>query len=207
MVLDRTDDFVQALELLVSQAVFVGVPSTAPAREPIPGEPTPPNNAVIGYTMETGEPDRNIPARPFLVPAIKESQDAIVERLKAVSKAAFDAKPGLVNSLRAQLGLFSQRAVREKINTGPFQPLADATIAARANRSTQGAAGSRKGARKEMARRAQGLAASSDYARPLIDTGQLRNSINYVIGPTRNKKNKGFRQSGGYVIFYNDSRK
>jgi hypothetical protein len=187
--LDHTHDFFAALEELSANSVYVGVPSTRINRDPEPGEKNTQNNAVIGYVMENGDPDKNVPARPFLVPGVRENQKAIVERLRAIGKAALSGELGKVKSLRVQLGLFAQRAVQQKITDGPFQPLAEATLEARVRRRFgKGAAGSRKGARIELARRAAGLAPGTDFARPLIDTGQLRRAIQGITAPTRNRK-------------------
>ena len=40
--------------------VMIGIPADGPARR----EPGAPSNAVIGYVMETGAPDLNIPGPP-----------------------------------------------------------------------------------------------------------------------------------------------
>lgn len=179
VVLDRTADFFAALEELHGKSVFVGVPASS-ARDPSDDGGAQPSNALIGYVMEFGAPEKNIPARPFLAPAIRENQAAITARLKEITKAATDSNIGRIQSLRESLGIFAQRVVKNKISTGPFQPLAEATLRARARRG-------RKGARAELARRAAGLPAGTEFARPLIDTGQLRQAITYVIGPNKNR--------------------
>src|ERR1700676_2370855 len=91
VVLDKTHDFFAALEELTSQAVFVGIPSTNVNRTPEPGEKNPASNALIGYVMENGDPDKNIPARPFLVPAVKANRKVIEDRLRKIADAAMDA--------------------------------------------------------------------------------------------------------------------
>ncbi len=189
VVLDNSQKFLATLEELTSKAVFVGIPSTRITREPTPGEPHPPNNAVIGYVQENGDPDKNIPPRPFLMPAIVENRAEILKRMKAITVAGFNGNLPLVKSLRVQLGLYAQRAVQQKITEGPFTPLSEVTLQRRASRQFgKGAAGARRGAKMELAQRAAGLPAGTDLARPLIDTGQLRRSITYVIGPARNVK-------------------
>lgn len=188
VVLDDTKKFFDGLNELVTKSVFVGIPSSNINREPAPGEKLTPNNAVIGYVQENGDPARNIPARPFLVPGIKSIQPEIITRLRAIGRAAMDGQPDKVKTLRMQLGIVAQRAIQKKITDGPFQPLSEVTLQRRASRKFgKGAAGARRGAKMELARRAQGLAAGTDFARPLIDTGQLRRAINYVIGPNRRR--------------------
>jgi hypothetical protein len=50
------------------------------------------------------------------------------------------------------------------------------------------AAKGRKGAKKELMRRAQGLAPSTAFAKPLIDSAQMRNALNYVIRAKQDRK-------------------
>ena len=202
VVLDDSAKFLAALEELTKNAVFVGIPSTRLQRDPAPGEKNPPNNAVIGYVMENGDPDKNIPARPFLIPAVEANQKEILKRLKEIAQAGFAGNLPQIKSLRTQLGLFAQRAVQQKITDGPFQPLAQATLEARVRRQFgKGAAGSRKGAKMELARRAAGLPAGTDLARPLIDTGQLRRAVDFSIGPARNAKKSIKAMTGMWPTF------
>jgi hypothetical protein len=79
------------------------------------------------------------------------------------------------------IGLEATSAVKNRLTSGPWAPLADATLRARARRAVGGGVGIRKGARAELAARAAGAAPSSQFAKPLIDTAQMRNAINYVI--------------------------
>jgi hypothetical protein len=199
VVLDKTHDLLKALDELVNKSVFVGIPSTRLARKPVEGETDQPNNAVIGYTMENGDGARNIPPRPFLVPGVKSVQPDVVKRLREIGKVALDGDLNKMRSLREQLGLFTARAVQQKITDGPFTPLADATVEARARRG-------RKGAKKELARRAAGLPAGTDLVRPLIDTGQLRRAVTYVIGPNRSKKKTITAMTQGSVAFLGDKK-
>ena len=202
VVLDNSQAFLAALEELTKNAVFVGIPSTRVTRDPVPGEPNAPNNAVIGYVQENGDPAKNVPPRPFLLPAVEENRAEILKRLRAIATAGFAGKLPLVKSLRVQLGLFAQRAVQQKITEGPFQPLSEVPLQRRASRKFgKGAAGSRKGARLELARRAAGLAAGTDFARPLIDTGQLRRAITYVVGPARNVKGSIKSMTTGLAVY------
>ena len=68
--------------------------------------------------------------------------------------------------------------MRAKIMDGPFVPLAPATILARLRRGRPG--------RINSSIYGRGAIASDEHdaatgMRPLVDTGALRNSINYVI--------------------------
>ena len=155
---DNVASVLKAINQLAQKDVLVGIPDSAPDRnDQSPEQPL--SNAVIGYIQENGSPVNGIPARPFLVPGVKDAQEQIAARL---GKGAAAALRGDVTQTEAALqasGLIGQNAARAKINTGPFEALASSTLAARRRRGRTG-------------------------TKPLIDTGQLRNSITYVI---RNK--------------------
>lgn len=155
--IDNLEKVLKAINDLAGKDVLVGIPSSAPERKPDEdGNKPPPNNAVIGYWQETGDPEHNLPARPFLVPGVASVQAKLAERLGKAADAALagDQKMAEVHMVRA--GLEAQKAVRARINSGIKPDLADSTIAARLRRGRTGTV-------------------------PLVDTGQLRNAINYVI--------------------------
>lgn len=168
-------ELVQQINRLTGKAVFVGVPSEEAGREAAAEEDHGPiNNAALAYIHENGAPEANIPARPFLAAGIEENRTAIESRLKKAADEAMKGKLGNVDSAMEKVGQTAQSGVRNKINSGAFEPLADTTLRARARRG-------RQGAKDELKRRAKGESPSTDDAKPLIDTGQLRNSITYVV--------------------------
>lgn len=175
-------DLIASLRSLAQQEVLVGYPAETADRDPVEGEePTELTNAAIGYIQENGDPDLNIPARPHLGPAIAKNQEGIEARLRKAARAVLDHPKGNQVSERLhEVGLYAQAAVRKEITDGLEPPLAEATLAKRAARGS-------KGAKKELARRAEGNAPSTQFAKPLIDSGQLRNAVNYVI---RNKSER-----------------
>ena len=71
-------------------------------------------------------------------------------------------------------GLVAQNGIKDIITAGNFEPLALSTVRARAKRGSAGALA-------EIQSRDAGNAPNSENTRPLIDTGQLRNSISFVI--------------------------
>lgn len=182
--IDRVKDVLASINTLTKHQVLVGIPDEKAERKPDPDEPHPLNNAEIGFLMETGVPERNIPARPFLVPGVKDNDEKIAKRYRAAAQKALDGDKAAVEKAHAAVGLETASAVRKKITDGPFAPLSEATLRARAARG-------RKGATRELKRRAEGGAAdalnddgaliSNVNAKPLIDTGALRRSVTYVI--------------------------
>ncbi|VXB24879.1 putative bacteriophage protein [Burkholderia sp. 8Y] len=151
---DKVASVIKAVSDLATKDVLVGIPDSAPERKD--GEPI--SNAQIGYIQEHGAPAANIPARPFLVPGVRDAQDKIGERLGKGAKAALNGQDQAEQTLNAA-GLIGQNAARAKINSNIQPKLADSTIAAR-------------------------LARGVTRTNTLVDTGQLRNSITYVV---RNK--------------------
>ena len=117
------------------------------------GEPV--TNPELAYIHTYGSPARNIPARPILEPAIKApgNKAPILEELEAGAKAVLDGnlRNGLLHLNRA--GQLAADAARLWFvdARNGWAPNAPATIAAK----------------------------GSD--RPLIDTGELRKALTYVV--------------------------
>ena len=177
--IDNVASVAAAIGALGKRRVLVGVPSEgghggSNTRRPEDGKPVPINNASIAYIQDNGAPEVNIPQREFLRPGIELVQKQIDKALAVTGRAALEGDLTAVDRGLNVVGLIGQNAVRGKITDGPFQPLADSTVAARARRG-------RKGAKEELARRAAGLPPGVDLARPLIDTAQLRSAITYVV--------------------------
>lgn len=170
--IDKVAQVVKGINDLVRRDVLVGIPDSAAERRDEDAEQV--NNAALGYIHEFGSPARNIPARAFLIPGVRNAQDKTAARLKKAADAALDGQLSQVDSQLHAAGLVASREVKTRINSGDFVPLSDATLKARARKG-------RKGARAELERRAAGEAPSTDLAKPLIDSGQLRNAITYVV--------------------------
>jgi hypothetical protein len=175
------DKMVKALLVLADVEVLVGFPEETTDRTdegPAKGM----TNAALGYIHDTGAPEQNIPARPFMAPGIADAQDKIDAKLLQVLKAASQDKGvDVIERGFTQVGLIAKLAIQNKINEGIPPPLADSTLRARARRG-------RKGAKAELASRSMGNAPGVVNAKPLVDTGQLRNAVNYVIRSRRKRK-------------------
>lgn len=171
---DKFKDVMRGIDLLTKSKVYVGIPLDKATRS---GEDL--SNAELGYIHENGAPEANIPARPFLVPGVREAQTEISARFKVMAKRATDLTTGGTAQVKAALdtiGLIAANAVKRKISFGPFEPLADSTLRARAS-SGKG----KKGAKAELASRAEGNAPGTALARPLIHTAQMRNAVTSVV--------------------------
>lgn len=148
----------QAIEDLTRQQVLVGIPGDSPDRTRT-GVGI--SNSSIGFINEFGSPAQNIPARPFLRPGVNAALPQIIARLRAGAKLAIkvpqDPDAGM-NALMSA-GLIAQRSVRMTITNVIPPPLAPRTIQGRRTRKIAPRTGTT----------------------PLLDTGQLRNAVTYVI--------------------------
>ena len=148
---DKVASLLSAIQGMASKQVLIGVPAEKTPRK---GDPI--TNASLAFIHENGSGVRNIPARPFLKPGVADVSERCANVLAAYAKNVLTDKAALDKGLNAA-GLIAQAAVKKRIvSQEGFTPLKAATIAAR----------KRKGAKGEKA---------------LIRTGQLLNSINYVV--------------------------
>lgn len=183
---NQGDALTLALQLLASVEVLVGFPedTTEDGRES--GEPT---NAALGYIHDNGAPEVNIPARPFMVPGIEAAQDPITDKLGQTMKAALrGGGPEVVEKGLAQVGFIAMNSIKSTINAGVPPPLSDRTLRARMKKGRKNGAGARKGAAQELDRRWDGQAPSVEFAKPLVDTGAMRNAVQYAIRSKKQRK-------------------
>ncbi|ELI6453548.1 hypothetical protein RRM53_003194 [Yersinia ruckeri] len=181
---DKANDILAAFKSIGNKDVLVGIPESTSNREPEDGEKATIGNAQIGYINEYGSPAQNIPARPHLQPGVQSVQDKTIAKLKQAAQAVFDGNSAAAEKALNQAGLIASDAVRRYMTITNLIPLADSTLAARARRG-------RKGAIRELARRdgegslmeknEQGQLISNTNARPLIDQGQYRRAITYIV--------------------------
>jgi len=177
---DKLKDLVKGINELTSKDVLVGVPESAATRQ---GDQGPMNNATLAYIHDNGSPAANIPARPFMCPGIKAAQEKIEGRLKKAALAALDGQTAKVDAELSAAGMAAQSSIKSEINDGEFAPLSPSTIAGRfRSRGTKSQRGAEleylemvsNGVPPELAQGAAGI-------QPLVNTGQLRNSIKYVV--------------------------
>jgi hypothetical protein len=153
---DKVAEIMRAFSDLTKKDVLVGVPDSSPERES--GEPI--SNAAIGYILETGSPVNNLEPRPHLVPGVASVQSQVADRFGKCATSALDGNQAGADKQLVSAGLIAQDAVKEMINSNIQPALSAATLASRR----------RRGVTRENT---------------LVDTGQYRNSITYVI---RSKK-------------------
>lgn len=124
-------------------------------------------NALLGIIHEFGAPEMNIPPRAFLSTGVRNEKKSITKYLGIAAKAAMAGDKMRVIRALNSAGIVGMNGAKRKITLGPFEPLKPGTIAARRRRS-DGSSYRRKATK------------ASDVT-PLIDTGQLRNALTYVL--------------------------
>ena len=153
VVQDKTAKLRDALRALQRDVVLVGIPAEDNNRN---GD-SPIGNAAIGYIQENGSPVNNIPPRPFLVPGVQSVADRCAELMAAGAAEMLDGGAAAIEKANNKAGLVAQAAVKNTLRAGEgFPPLAPSTLAARERAGFTG-------------------------TKPLIWTGQLLNSVTYVI--------------------------
>jgi acetaldehyde dehydrogenase (acetylating) len=170
---DRLKEVLAGLQSLSDHRVMVGIPEDRDGRKKTADSPI--GNAALGYIHEHGAPEVNLPARPWLEPPVKESgKDVISPGLKRAAQLALEGKSEGVMRVYNAMGLKVVNAVRAYISAGIAPPLSQRTIDARRRRS--------KGSKYRR------KATTAVDVTPLVDTGQFRNAITYVIKSLRGNK-------------------
>lgn len=170
-----------AITELVGKQVLIGIPENTTGRED--DETGPINNATLGYIHEFGSPAANIPARPFLIPGVEKARDDVLVPLQKAAELTMAADPKGADQALQVAGLIGQASARNEISTGAFVPLSPATI--RARRYSRDTQSMRKSESKYLELVASGMspaeAQTATGIKPLINTGQLRNSLTFVV--------------------------
>lgn len=152
---DELANVLKNIHALVSKEVLIGIPESEDARK-ASEDGAPIGNAEIGYIQETGSPANNLPARPFLMPGVEKALPQAINQLKRGGERALSGESTAADTALHAAGLIAQSSVRATIVAVIPPPLAESTIKARQRRGRTGTT-------------------------PLLDTGQLRNAVTYVI--------------------------
>lgn len=171
-----------AMQVLVSKEVLVGFPEETAEREPENGKKEDLTNPVIAYIHDNGAPEANIPQREFMRPGIESARAEIETALSKGMRMVL--KGGGEEAAEAALevaGFKAANGIKRTINEGIPPPLSDYTLRQRLKSKRRDGAGARKGAAQELDRRWDDQAPSVEFAKPLVDTGQLRNAVTYVV--------------------------
>jgi hypothetical protein len=151
---DRTAQIISRIKGLREYGLHVGI-----FEEPL-REGSNLNNAEIANILENGGP--NLPARPFIQPGLAESRAMWLEHLKEAGAAILDGNKRRAKNQIHAAGQAAVNGIQNKILTGPFAPL------------------SAKYVQRSRWRR-PGRPSTGRTGIPLLDTGQLFNSIDFRV--------------------------
>lgn len=178
---DNVSKIFKSMAELTGKAVYVGIPEDENARSEEGHNDI--NNARLGYIHEFGSPIAHIPARPFLIPGVEAVENETATELGRAAEAALSGDPKSADQHLNRTGIIAANKVKEVLNSNIPPPLKPRTV--RDRWKTRGTKGRRdneilymqlidKGLTPEAAQGEAGIIA-------LVDTGQLRNSITYVV--------------------------
>lgn len=157
-------DLEVALAILESMTLLVGIPEKKAARE---GGGL--NNAQLAYIQSQGSPVNGIPPRPFIEPAIEQPKvmaSISEEYRQAFVSAAMGDAAGAERCLNLA-GMYARNAVIQYMGSDALEPNAPITISGGWMRN--------KKSGKPF------LVKGKGSNNPLINTGSLRSSVEYVI--------------------------
>lgn len=176
---DNVSKIFKSMAELTGKAVYIGIPEAEASRTEEPEM----NNARLGYIHEFGSPLVNIPARPFLIPGVEAVEKQTAQQLKLAAEAALSGDSKLADQNLNRVGIIAANKVKEVINSNIPPPLKPRTV--RDRYKTRGTKTRRGNEVLYMQLISQGMepGAAQEQAGiiALIDTGQLRNSITYVV--------------------------
>lgn len=189
--LDNTEELEKAINLLLQSECLVGYPEETTERPDDPvSNPLKITNAALAYIHDNGAPEAHIPARPFMEPGMESVKDEVTTTLAKAAQYALAGRPEQVARGFERVGLIAVKGIQSTIRAGVPPPLADATLRMRAAKG-------RKGANKELERRAKGLAPGMFNATPLMDTNEMLKSTSYVVRKARVTRRTKFSSKYG----------
>lgn len=182
---DKVTAVVRSINELINKQVLVGIPAQNADREDDDSEDI--NNASLGYIHEFGSPERNIPARPFLIPGVKKAEAAVLPHLRFACEGAMDADTAKVNKGLKAAGLLAAESAKAQIMAGIPPPLAPSTV--RGRRFSRDTKSMRQSEKQYLELIKSGVGAEAAQAAanilPLYNTGKLYASITSVVRDLR----------------------
>ena len=160
---DFTGKFNETIARFKKDAVLVGIPQEDNSREANPddnGADPEIGNAAILAINHFGSDEAHIPPRPVLTIGIRKAQEQIAAQFKNAAKEALRRGPEALTTYYNRVGTIASNACKKVINDQEgLKPPADSTLKARKYLTKSGFKG----------------------LKALLVTGQLRNSITYVV--------------------------
>lgn len=150
---DGFKQMMEGLDWIEKSGVYIGIPEDESSRE---DEDI--TNAELLFIHTNGSPINNVPARPVIEPALREDSERLSSMLGKAFVYALQGKFEFASEQLKKTGMRGQNVTRAWF-TNPknnWPPNAPSVVRAK-------------------------LKKGSTNPRPLIDTGELRRSITYVI--------------------------
>ena len=126
--------------------------------------------ARLGAVNEFGSPEKNIPPRPFMLQAYERCKGKIIKLFESEKNKIIAGKSDTERSLNV-VGEYFKGEVQREFTEGNFTPNAPSTLLANWRKHHKG-----------VITKGEALENDTGFGltkRPLIDTGRLRQSINY----------------------------
>ena len=155
-------DLRKTIKFINENHVLVGVPDDTTNRKELGGDVT---NAELMFIHTNGSPVNNIPPRPVIEPALYNDKDRITKMLNDCFKESLSGNKEKAISILRKIGMRAQNVCRAWFvdPANNWLPNSPATAEAKI-------------------RRFRRYNKTGNYEpRPLIDTGELRKSITYVL--------------------------
>lgn len=185
--IDHSRFIMHLMKELEKVAIYVGIPEDTTERkvkqkkdkEEKPSEMT---NAMLLAIHTKGSPLNGLPARPVLEPAIEDPDNK--KRINDhLLKAAILSVSGDVTGFRTEIekaGMTAQNAARQWF-VNPKNNWAPNTLSTVRRKLSRSKSKTAQEHLEEFYRRVEMGESMDGLDRPLIDTGQMRKSITYVI--------------------------
>ena len=164
----RIDEVKKAVNRIKGAAVFVGIATGSKGDARSDGGPS---NHELGFIHEFGSPAANIPERPFLRPGVRKAAPNYIPKLKAAMKAGLRGDGAAMERLLEQAGSIASSAVKVERATGKFGEMKHAIKPSTLR--------NRNRSRLTKSKRENEM--NGVNVRPLINTGSLRNSIDWYV--------------------------
>ena len=147
---------IKEIKFVKENEVYIGIPQDKSVRNNQEGI----TNAELLFIHTNGSPVNNVPARPVIEPAIKNDQERISKMMKKAANLAFNGRYGEAIRQLKLVGMRGQNVSKSWfINPDNGWP---------------------ENSPLTKMRKIRGKPDGYE-PRPLIDTGQLRNSITYFV--------------------------
>lgn len=160
----KDEDVAKAMASLAKTHILVGIASGSKGDARTDGGP---KNHELGFIHEYGSPSRNIPARPFLIPGVRNASAKAVKKMQGAIKAGLHGDRIAMDALLEQAGMIAVSGAKKEISSGNFEPLKPSTL--------------RNRHRSRMTKGKRENELKGEDVRPLINTGALRDSIDYIV--------------------------